>query len=44
MTLFQVVVSSFLMPLTLNAAVLMYIDLRVRKEAYDVASLTQDLG
>jgi hypothetical protein len=41
--LFDVIVQSLSAPLTIIGIVLMYYDLRVRKEAYDAAALAEDL-
>jgi len=41
--LFEVIVGSLGAPLTIIGIVLMYYDLRVRKEAYDAAALAEDL-
>jgi hypothetical protein len=41
--LFLVVIQSLSTPLSLTAIILLYYDLRVRKEAYDAAALAEDL-
>jgi hypothetical protein len=41
--LFMVVIESLTTPLSLTAIILLYYDLRVRKEAYDAAALAEDL-
>jgi hypothetical protein len=40
---FMVVIQSLSTPLSLTAIILLYYDLRVRKEAYDAAALAEDL-